>query len=151
MNLSVETTQRRKRTVTERITDNGDPLLAKKRARQAAKDANTTSLAAASTPATSAIDKPPAKSVASKERSRVRIIHELPYGPCCSTHKSTSSLYSLPQLPTARLQSAKKLKMTTRRMVSPKTTRRPNILGSSRNRTAVVMSLREMTFQRQLS
>ena len=72
MSLSAESLSlRHKRTATERATDNGDPLLANKKARQAAKDAQTGSSTSTATTKTSATERPPAKKAAP-------MVHTLP-------------------------------------------------------------------------
>ena len=66
MSLSAESLSLQcKHTATEQATDNGDPLLSNKKARQAAKDAKMGSSTSTATAKTSATEGPPAKKAAS--------------------------------------------------------------------------------------
>jgi len=70
MSLSAESLSlRHKHTAKERATDNGDPLLANKKACQAAKDAQTGSSTSTATAKTSATERPPAKKAAPMVRT----------------------------------------------------------------------------------
>ena len=76
MSLSAESLSlQRKRTATERATDNGDPLLANKKACQAAKDAKTGSSTSTATAKTLATEGPRAKKAAPMVRTLPSCLH----------------------------------------------------------------------------